>query len=283
MIIISATGIATGGRVSGAAIRGGHSPGRGIGRKTLDYHSWQTNSQIEVMKTKLAASICAAFISTSLLVSAPSKATEEVDELLTRARNTEPNVQNGRTLFREYCVECHGAQGQGDAKRKIPVIANQRQAYIIKQFADLHEGERAAPPMHGILKQEALDDMQAWVDVAAYVNTLPPVTKVATGNGKYVPLGEAMFREQCTSCHGDDARGDEDGFVPSLRNQHYPYLLAQIDELGAGHRTNVDEELIRFLNSLARDEKQGLADYLSRMKGKTRDLTWLRENGVPGD
>ncbi|MET0658799.1 MAG: c-type cytochrome [Steroidobacteraceae bacterium] len=219
----------------------------------------------------------------AVLAAGHACATETVDELLQDARDRDADATHGRELFVQYCVECHGDRGQGNAKRNIPVIARQRQAYIIKQFADIREQERAAPPMHGIMKQPALSDVQAWVDVAVYTNTLKPVTGVQVGNGKFLQLGEAMFREQCTSCHGADARGDEDGFVPSLRNQHYTYLLGEIKELGGGHRTNVDSELIRFLNSLDQEERMGLADYLSRMQGKLRDLAWLRNNGVAGD
>jgi cytochrome c553 len=218
-----------------------------------------------------------------LLAAAPAWSTEAVDQLLLQARETEPRLREGKALFRDYCVECHGRRGEGNAARKIPVIANQRQAYIIKQFADLHEGEREAPPMHRVMAQSELQDMQAWVDVAAYVNSLPPVTKVERGDGQFVSLGEAVYREQCSSCHGEDARGDEDGFVPSLRNQHYPYLLAALSELGAGHRTNVEPELTRFLDSLDAQERMGLADYLSRIRGKRRELTWLRDSGVAGD
>ncbi|HKQ82307.1 MAG TPA: c-type cytochrome [Steroidobacteraceae bacterium] len=219
----------------------------------------------------------------ALLAAGQAYATQSVDELLQDARDRDADPKHGRDLFVQYCVECHGDRGQGKARRNIPVIANQRQAYIVKQFADIREQERAAPPMHGIMKQPALSDVQAWVDVAVYTNTLKPVTGVQVGNGKFLQLGEAMFREQCTSCHGEDARGDEDGFVPSLRNQHYTYLLDEIEALGGGHRSNVDPELIRFLNSLDQTERMGLADYLSRMQGKLRDLTWLRNNGVAGD
>jgi cytochrome c553 len=214
---------------------------------------------------------------------APGFASVHVDELLQQARTLDPDVRQGQKLFREYCVQCHGTRGEGNPKRRIPVIANQRQAYIVKQFADLYEGERYAPPMHGVLRQEALREVQAWVDVAAYVNSLDPPRRGATGNGKLLALGEAIYREQCSDCHGEDGRGDEDGFVPSLRNQHYLYLLGAMADLAEGHRTNVDPELARFIGSLDEDERAGLADYLSRLKGKTRDLTWLRSNGVAGD
>lgn len=225
----------------------------------------------------------AAVAALALWSALPAAATEAVDRLLQQARDTEPDVKAGERLFTEHCAACHGPNGAGQPARNIPAIANQRQAYVIKQFADLREGEREAPPMHRALQDPALAEMQAWVNVAAYVNSLPPVNQAARGNGKFVSLGEAMYREQCSSCHGDDARGDEDGFVPSLRHQHYPYLLAEMDELAAGHRTNVDEDLIRFLSSLDADERMGLADYLSRMRGKTRNLAWLRNNGVAGD
>ncbi|MET0985010.1 MAG: c-type cytochrome [Steroidobacteraceae bacterium] len=229
------------------------------------------------------ASLMCEILIAATLAAGQAGATESVDELLQDARDRDADPKRGRELFVQYCVECHGDRGQGNAKRHIPVIARQRQAYIVKQFADIREQERTAPPMHGIMKQPALSDVQAWVDVAVYTNTLKPVTSVQMGNGKFLQLGEAMFREQCTSCHGEDARGDEDGFVPSLRNQHYAYLLGEIKELGGGHRSNVNPELIRFLNSLDQEERMGLADYLSRIQGKPRDLTWLRNNGVAGD
>ncbi|MET0660467.1 MAG: hypothetical protein ABW110_20170 [Steroidobacteraceae bacterium] len=83
------------------------------------------------------------------------------------------------------------------------------------------------------------------------------------------------------SCHGDDARGDEDGFVPSLRNQHYTYLLGEIKELGGGHRSNVDPDLIRFLNSL--DQEERMACRLSvceRSQATGLDVTCLPSVGA---
>jgi cytochrome c553 len=214
---------------------------------------------------------------------AQAQATEAVDDLLREASDLDADAGRGRTLYAENCAGCHGRRGQGDAKRKIPVIAQQRQAYIVKQFADIREDEREAPPMHSVMSQPELRDVQAWVDVAIYVNNLAPVKKVQTGNGKHLALGEATFGQHCVSCHGEDARGDDDGFVPSLRNQHYSYLLDTMNRLTEWHRSNVDPELVRLLSSFSSDERMGMADYLARLQGKTRDLTWLRPNGAAGD
>ena len=87
-----------------------------------------------------------------------------------------------------------------------------------------------------------------------------------TGDGKYLSLGEASYEQSCISCHEEDGRGDGGGFVPSVRNQHYPYLSKGNAEVAAGHRLNVESDSSRFFNSLEADEMQGLANYVSRMQ-----------------
>jgi len=103
------------------------------------------------------------------------------------------------------------------------------------------------------------------------------------GDGSLLEFGEAVFREQCASCHEEDARGDDDGFVPSLRNQHYSYLLKQTRALAENHRRNVDPNLVLFMANLKSDELTGLADYLSRLSGPVKDRLKMRDNGVVGD
>jgi cytochrome c553 len=137
--------------------------------------------------------------------------------------------------------------------------------------------------MHGVVSQSGLAEPQVWADVSAWLNGLPPIAKPQRGDGRYLALGEAIFREQCASCHEEDARGDDDGFVPSLRNQHYAYLLNEMRMMGRWHTRNVDKELSRFLDSLDEDELVGLADYLSRQHGPTRDRLRMRDDGAVVD
>jgi cytochrome c553 len=89
----------------------------------------------------------------------------------------------------------------------------------------------------------------------------------------------AIFQEQCASCHEEDARGDDDGFVPSLRDQHYSYLVRQMRALAAKHRLDVEQDLVRFIDSLDTDEMTAVADYLSRLRGPVRDRAKLRDDG----
>jgi cytochrome c553 len=208
---------------------------------------------------------------------------QRVDELIHDALQLDVHVDRGREIYEKNCASCHGLKAHGDPNRGIPSLAGQRQAYVVKQLADFSERERESRNMHSIVSRVGLSEPQVWADVAAYVNGLAPIGRPQHGDGRHLELGEAIFREQCSSCHEEDARGDDDGFVPSLRNQHYAYLLKETRTMGRWHARNIEEDLARFLNSLEEDEIVGLADYLSRLHGPTKDRLRMRDDGSAGD
>ena len=125
-----------------------------------------------------------------------------------------------------------------------------------------------------------MGEPQAWADISGYLNSLPRARFPQTGDGRGVELGEAIFQEQCASCHEDDARGDDDGFVPSLRDQHYSYLVGQVRSIASWHRFNVEADFVRFLDSLDTEETTAVADYLSRLRGPVRDRSRLNNDGT---
>jgi cytochrome c553 len=210
-------------------------------------------------------------------------AAERADELTSTALDLDANAQRGAALYSEQCAGCHGREAYGAGQHDIPVLASQRRAYIIRQLAEFIERDRIATQMHKVVSREAVSEPQSWADLALYLNNLPPPRSAHTGDGKYLSLGEASYEQFCRSCHEEDGRGDDDGFVPSLRNQHYRYLLKEMRNLASGHRFNVDDELVRFLSSLKQDEMQGLADYLSRMQGPVRDRARPKNDGTVSD
>jgi cytochrome c553 len=233
----------------------------------------------------IRSKLVALFLS-GLAATMPSIAAAEADrgEQLTRnALALDADANKGATLYRAQCSSCHGREAFGDPKRMIPALASQRRAYVIKQLADFVELDRIATQMHKVVSRAEVRDPQAWADIALYLNSLPPPKSAQTGNGQYVSLGEASYDQFCVSCHEEDGRGDDDGYVPSIRNQHYDYLLKEMRGLAGGHRFNVEADLARFMNSLAADEVQGMADYMSRMQGPVRDRAHLNEDGTVSD
>lgn len=134
--------------------------------------------------------------------------------------------------------------------------------------------------MHKVSIQPPIDEPQSWVDLASYLNRLAPRADNQTGTSELTPLGRGIFHEQCASCHGADASGDETGFVPSLRHQHYGYLNKQLHKLAEGYRHNADEELVLFMRGFGEREMHATADYVSRLQGPGTMRKTMRQDGV---
>jgi cytochrome c553 len=206
---------------------------------------------------------------------------ESVDRRTQAALALDAHPDRGAAHFAQYCVRCHGPQGQGDSGRAIPALAGQRFVYLIRQLADFAGAERESDTMHGVLSQQDLRGPQTWVDIAAFLNRTPVVVRAQTGDGAHAALGRGIFHEQCASCHKSDAHGD--AFVPSLRNQHYGYLLEQMHKLREGYRHNADEGLVRFLRSFTEPDMMATADYLSRLRGPGATHPTMRDDGIVVD
>lgn len=203
-----------------------------------------------------------------------------VDEKVRNALQLDQDADNGKKLFSAYCVQCHGAQALGSAAKVIPSLAGQRRAYIVKQLADFSEEERSSREMHTVVSQPQLSSEQAWADLSGYLNSLPRAGFPQTGDGRGLELGEAIFQDQCASCHEEDGRGDDDGFIPSVRDQHYSYLVRQMRSIASWHRLNVEADLVRYLDSLDTEEATAVADYLSRMRGPIKDRDRMNKDGT---
>jgi cytochrome c553 len=214
----------------------------------------------------------------------PALASEEsVDRATKLALELDIHRDAGARLFATHCASCHGVKAQGDGVMAVPSLAAQRFRYLVRQLADFAGDQRESRAMHRVLAKSAVKNPQNWVDVAGFLNALAPTQDAMTGSGANAALGRGIFHEQCSSCHGLDAHGDREGFVPSLRNQHYSYLAAQINKLAEGRRHNVDENLVRFLQTFGSRDVDGLADYLSRQHTPVRRYKLMRNDGTVVD
>ena len=64
------------------------------------------------------------------------------------------------------CASCHGKNGEGMGE--FPRLAGQHAVYLVKQLTVIQNALRAAPVMHGIVKELNKDEMEA---VAAYLES----------------------------------------------------------------------------------------------------------------
>lgn len=223
--------------------------------------------------------LVAAFVA-ALAAGTVSASPLSVDEKIRNALQLDQNPARGKQLYEANCAQCHGQRGLGSASRVVPSLAGQRRAYLVKQLADFSELERESRAMHAVVSKPELADEQTWADLSGFLNSLPRSSFPQTGDGRDLELGEAIYQEQCSSCHQEDGRGDDDGFIPSVRDQHYSYLARQMRSISSWHRLNVDADLVRFLDSFDTEEAVAVADYLSRMRGAVQDRDRLNDDGT---
>lgn len=82
------------------------------------------------------------------------------------------DVEHGRALFLEQCVDCHGKDGRGRASRDAPGLVGQYPNYLLRQVEQFKKGVRAADeghPMNGVLDDLGAQDI---TDILAFVTAL---------------------------------------------------------------------------------------------------------------
>lgn len=116
-----------------------------------------------------------------------------------------PDPARGASLYTEKCAPCHGSTGLGDGPdasglpnpvAAIGSIELSRQATPTDWYLMVANGniERYMPPF------KSLSVPQRW-DVIAYVFSL-------STSDTELSQSQALFAEQCASCHGERGRGD---------------------------------------------------------------------------
>jgi len=92
------------------------------------------------------------------------------------------SLELGERLYRENCVQCHGANGEGDPLKYAPRIQSQHYKYLVRQFRWIRDGKRynanaeMAEQIHDFKETEA----KAVLD---YVSRLEPPPELQAPEG----------------------------------------------------------------------------------------------------
>ncbi|MBR0752383.1 cytochrome-c oxidase, cbb3-type subunit III [Bradyrhizobium jicamae] len=132
----------------------------------------------------------------------------------------------GKTVFADNCAPCHGSGGAG-AKGypnlnddewlwggSLDQILQTIQYGARSGHAKTHDSQMLAFGRDGILKKGEI------VTVANYVRSL---SGLSTAPGFDAAAGKKLFTDNCTSCHGENAKGNQELGAPDLTDRIWLY------------------------------------------------------------
>jgi cytochrome c553 len=153
-----------------------------------------------------------------------------------------------------------GLTGRGDSN-----LAGQQKRYLEKQLAVFRSGARVDTAMNIIAAHVTFDDPNNRAAVADYLSKLESNPKPVEGSGEHLRLGQEIYAHICAACHGVNGEGSAANRVPRIAGQHYPYLERQIEAGAALHKDLATPEMTSALRGMGPQEKDALADYVSRL------------------
>lgn len=137
--------------------------------------------------------------------------------------------------------------------------------YLVRQLTAFRMGVRVDEAMQPVSEHPAFNDPANIKTLAAYLSMLNSDPKPVLGSGKHLRLGQESYTHICAGCHGFDGRGEQLNRVPRVAGQHYPYLRHELDVAAELHRALAPPEMINALRGLTDQEKDAIADYVSRL------------------
>ncbi len=139
-----------------------------------------------------------------------------------------PSATEAMPAAAQSCVSCHGAKSLGKAAMGAPALAGQQEAYLLKQLLRYQKGTLAKGPAGATAQMmagfvTALDEATLR-QLAAYYAKLPgPTAKPAKAS-----QAAALYLQNCGSCHGREAEGNQAMAAPSLRRLSKTFLSNQM-------------------------------------------------------
>ena len=218
------------------------------------------------MKVRLLSTAAVAIA--GLALSTNSHAWLEAGGEREEALTLTPNHENGIEVY-EVCAGCHLTEGWGKPDGTFPQLAGQHPEVLVKQLADIREGNRDNPTMYPFALPSSIGGAQALADVVHYTAKLP--MNPDNGKGEWAKgtpefeQGKKLYDANCVECHGENGEGSAEKFYPLIQGQHYKYMMRQFEWIRDGKRRNANPDMVKQIKSFTDKDMQMVINYVSRI------------------
>jgi cytochrome c oxidase subunit II len=171
------------------------------------------------------------------------------------------------------CASCHGERGEGLDAFSAPALAGLSNDYLVRQLNGFRSGVRGAQPSDTYGQQMAsmaafLADEDSVRDVAAFIQTLPPVSAAAQ-TGRLGAGKAAAGYKTCAVCHGAAGEGSAVAGAPRIAGQSRSYVLRQLENFKTGRRGSGDaygRQMAASVAALSDRSLADIADYVAALR-----------------
>jgi ubiquinol-cytochrome c reductase cytochrome c subunit len=182
------------------------------------------------------------------------------------ANTNSQSYQRGEQIYNTTCIQCHGANLQGEQNRGPSLIGVGSAAVFFQTSTGrmpLSGGQSAqAESKPPVLSAQDIDDLEAFISAHGG----GPARPAGTGDqlvGDNPARGGQLFRLNCASCHGDTGQGGAlsgGKYAPSLRYTSTDVIYTAM--------LSGPENMPKFSDGqLSPTEKQDIIAYIKSVQG----------------
>jgi cytochrome c553 len=183
------------------------------------------------------------------------------------------DLENGQKQARS-CALCHGIYGQGTPGPASPRLAGTPAGYMIKQIEAYIAEERINPRMlitsslHSI-SEDDIDDIAAYYESINLEKIDPRLNHIPQWPGDQA-RGEALYNDDCKSCHRKSGLGKSRKGIPALALQYPRYLFRQIKMFQWDKRVHDDDPDDETFDELSDSDIEALLAHISSLAPNNR-------------
>lgn len=147
------------------------------------------------------------------------------------------------------CKSCHGEDGNS-AKPDVPNLAGQNAAYLLEQINRFADGRRVDFIMNQLAENFSTEDK---INIAIFYNSMS--VKPHHLNWHLANKGEALYKDKCSGCHGEEGFGHKN--LARLAGQQVEYVKNALTKFrNAANDVSAPSELQRASSSMQKIAKK---------------------------